>query len=392
LQRHYIHTTPRCNRGCHALLKMRLYIIAGEASGDLHGSNLAIALKKKHPGITLRGWGGDLMQAAGVTISKHYRELAFMGFVEVLLNLRTILKNFKLAQQDISEFQPDAILLIDYPGFNLRMAKWADKRGIPVYYYISPTVWAWKENRVEVIRKHVRRLFVILPFEKDFYAKHDIDVTYVGHPLLDAIDCLPAPELGIIDICRPQGKECIALLPGSRKQEISAMLPTMLRMQSRFPEYNFIIAGAPGIEPSYYEQFTQENPTSIVFGSTYDILRVARVGLVTSGTATLEAGLFRLPQVVCYVANAISFHIAKRLVRIRFISLVNLILKREAVSELIQSNFTEERLFEELYKLLNDSSRIEQMKQDYEELHTLIGGPGAADKIATELLKTLNHG
>ncbi|MFM7309206.1 MAG: lipid-A-disaccharide synthase [Flavobacteriales bacterium] len=371
---------------------MRIYIIAGEASGDLHGSHLALALKSKRPDISLRGWGGDLMKSAGVHLSKHYRELAFMGFVEVLLNIRTIIRNFKIVQADILDYKPDALLLIDYPGFNLRMAKWAKKKGIPVYYYISPTVWAWKENRVEVIRKYVRRLFVILPFEKDFYAQRGIEVSYVGHPLLDAIQHLPEPKAEIAEVCRPSNKECIVLLPGSRKQEIKAMLPVMLKMKSRFPDFEFVIAGAPGMDASYYEQFTQFNPTPVIFGATYDLLRIARAGLVTSGTATLEAGLFKLPQVVCYVANPISFFIAKRLVTIRYISLINLILSREAVAELIQNDFHEERLFQELNALLHNEERIQKMNSDYQELHGIIGGPGAADKISTELLKTIELG
>ena len=371
---------------------MRIYIIAGEASGDLHGSHLALSLKSKQPDIQLRGWGGDLMKNAGVELSKHYRELAFMGFVEVLMNLRTILKNFKIVQNDILAFKPDALLLIDYPGFNLRMAKWAKKYGIPVYYYISPTVWAWKENRIEIIRKYVRKLFVILPFEQEFYAKRGVEVSYVGHPLLDAIQQLSEPKTEIQELCRPHKKECIVLLPGSRKQEIKAMLPTMLKMKSRFPDYEFVVAGAPGLDISFYEQFTQHEPTPVIFGATYDLMRIARAGLVTSGTATLEAGLFKLPQVVCYVANPISFFIAKKLVSIRFISLINLILNREAVTELIQKEFREDRLFQELNMLLHNENRIQKMNDDYQELHGIIGGPGAADKISTELLKTIEVG
>lgn len=371
---------------------MRIYIIAGEASGDLHGSHVAMSLKSKKPSLQLRGWGGDLMKNAGVELSKHYRELAFMGFVEVLMNLRTILKNFKLVQKDILDFKPDALLLIDYPGFNLRIAKWAKKHGIPVYYYISPTVWAWKENRVEIIRRYVRKLFVILPFEKEFYAKRGLEVSYVGHPLLDAIQDLPEPKSEVKLLCRPHNKECIVLLPGSRKQEVKAMLPTMLKMKSRFPDYEFVVAGAPGLDAAFYEQFTRDEPTPVVFGATYDLLRIARAGLVTSGTATLEAGLFKLPQVVCYVANPISYFIAKRLVTIRFISLINLILNREAVAELIQQEFYEERLFQELNQLLHDEQRIQKMNDDYQELHSIIGGPGAADKISTELLKTIELG
>lgn len=369
---------------------MKLYIIAGEASGDLHGSNLIKALRQQNPDLDIRCWGGDMMESAGAKLVKHYRDLAFMGFAEVIMNLRTILRNISFCKNDIEAFQPDALILIDYPGFNMRIAEWAKKKGIRVFYYISPQIWAWKEGRVHKIKRDVSRMFVVLPFEKDFYAKHGMDVSFVGHPLLDVITKRESHP----DVFRRENalsdKPLIALLPGSRKQEISAMLPVMLSVQSHYPEYQFVVAGAPGQDISFYRSFEQLKDTPILFGKTYDLLQYASAGLVTSGTATLEAGLFQLPQVVCYKGNSISYHIAKRLVKIKYISLVNLILDEEAVCELIQDEMNERRVRQELDALLYDANRRSKMTMDYSRLHERLGGSGASERTATAMLKILS--
>jgi lipid-A-disaccharide synthase len=369
---------------------MKLYFISGEASGDLHASNLVRELVQRNPQLQLRGWGGDLMQGAGVNIVKHYRELAFMGFTEVLLNLRTIMRNFKACKADIEAYQPDALVLIDYPGFNLRMAKWAHARGIKVYYYISPTIWAWKENRVHTIKECVTKMYCVLPFEPAFYAKHDYQADFFGHPLLDEVEKFKAlPVSDFLSKNNLDERPIIALLPGSRKQEISTKLPLMLEAMKHFPDYQFVVAGAPGQEPEYYNQFVQTHQVKVIFMQTYQLLSAAKAGMVTSGTATLEAGLFKLPQVVCYIANPISYHIAKRLVNIKYISLVNLILGKEAVVELIQKDLTTERLVHEMKLLLEPGARREAMVSDYEKLHEILGGPGCSARIADSMLKSL---
>lgn len=371
--------------------KKRLYIIAGEASGDLHGGNLVKALKAKAP-LEIRGWGGDRMEAAGAHIVKHYRELAFMGFAEVILNIRTILRNFKICKADIEAFQPDALVLIDYPGFNLRMAEWAHQKGIKVYYYISPQIWAWKQGRVEKIKKYVDRMFCVLPFEKAFYARFDYQADFVGHPLLDELQQTKQDDdsgfrqrLGIGDA------PIIGLFPGSRKQEISTMLPVMLEAASHFPQHVCIIAGAPGQTADTYAPYLEGNSIKLVFGETYSIMRFARAGLVTSGTATLEAGLFRMPQAVCYRGNAISYAIARRLVKIKYISLVNLVLDRPAVNELIQHDMTAAKLRSTLANLLSDTPERRQLLSDYHELALALGGGGASERTANEVLKSLEQ-
>jgi lipid-A-disaccharide synthase len=369
---------------------LKLYIIAGEASGDLHGSNLIKALHTHQRDLEVRCWGGDLMEKAGATLVKHYRDLAFMGFAEVIMNLRTILRNISFCKEDIEAFQPEAIILIDYPGFNMRIAEWAKKKGIRVFYYISPQIWAWKEGRVHKIKRDVEKMFVVLPFEKEFYAKHQYDVNFVGHPLLDVIEKREfQPEVfrqnnGLNE------KPIIALLPGSRKQEISVMLPVMLHLRSHYPDHQFVVAGAPGQDISFYRSFEMLGNTTIIFGKTYDLLQYAEAGLVTSGTATLEAGLFQLPQVVCYKGNAISYHIAKRLVKIKYISLVNLILDEEVVLELIQDDMNQNAIKKELDQLLYNESRRQKMKSDYARLHARLGGPGASERTAIAMLKILS--
>lgn len=366
---------------------MRLYVIAGEASGDLHGSNLLKHIFKKNAKTTVKFWGGDEMTKVAGQPVKHIKELAFMGFVEVLMNLKTILSNLKFCKQDILNFKPDAILLIDYPGFNLRIAEWAKEQGIKVIYYVSPQIWAWKQNRVFKIKKVVDKMFVILPFEKDFYKKFDFEVEYVGHPLLDAIK-------NFRDINKPiegfdTDKKIIAVLPGSRKQEIKRKLPIMLKSIKNFNEYTFVIAGAPSLEPTFYDQFLGLENIKIVFGKTYDLLNVSTAALVTSGTATLETALFNVPEVVCYKGSLISYHIAKRLVKIKFISLVNLILDRESVKELIQNECNSKMVQEELTMILPGGRKREKILSDYEELSNKLGGGGASERIAQSLLDFL---
>lgn len=367
---------------------MRYYIIAGEASGDLHGSNLMKALKEKDTSAEFRFWGGDLM--ANVVEEKpvkHYRDLAFMGFVEVIKNLPTILKNLKFCKRDIQAYQPDVLILIDYPGFNLRIAKAAKKLGVKkVVYYISPQLWAWKEGRVEVIKKFVDEMLVILPFEQDFYKKHGIHVHFVGHPLLDAIAHLPEIDQ---EKFRKENhldaRPIIALLPGSRKQEVEKMLNMMLSVKSKFEDYQFVIAGAPSLPPSFYEQYNTEG-VHFVSNKTYDVLRCSEAALVTSGTATLETALLGIPQVVCYRGSAISYAIAKRLVKhIKYISLVNLIGDKEVVKELIQNDLNAENLVRELGFVLGE--KRDRILNDYAQLRMKLGGAGASQRAAEKIVE-----
>lgn len=365
---------------------MKYYIIAGEASGDLHGSNLMKALKKKDPGAEFRFWGGDLMAKQGGTLVKHYRDLAFMGFLEVAMNLRTILNNIKFCKEDISNNRPDVLVLVDYPGFNLRIARFAKELGIKVVYYISPQLWAWKEGRVEIIKKYVDEMMVILPFEEDFYKKHGVDSHFVGHPLLDAISTLK--DLSVENFKKENGlndKEIIALLPGSRKQEVEKMLAMMLSVRPYFKEYQFVIAGAPSLPKEFYQNYVDDN-VHFVSNKTYDLLRCSKAALVTSGTATLETALLNVPEVVCYRGSKISYAIAKRLVKnIKYISLVNLIMDREVVKELIQNNLNTNNLVDELKKILVTEKRFEVFR-DYELLREKLGGKGASENAAEVII------
>lgn len=371
---------------------MRYYIIAGEASGDLHGSNLIKALRRKDLGAEIHCWGGELMQQAGATLVKHYRDLAFMGFVEVLKNLRTIFRNLDFCKKDIEHYQPDTLILIDYPGFNLRIAAWAKAKGYKVIYYISPQVWAWKENRVKKMKQCIDLMLVIIPFEKDFFEKRwNWPVTYVGHPLMEAIAQYRANEASasLDSVLTQSAKPLVALLPGSRKQEILAKLPIMLEATIRFPEYQFVVAKAPGLEPGFYSELLApySNVASVV-NQTYALLSRAKGALVTSGTATLETALFKVPEVVCYKGSKISFAIAKRILKIKFISLVNLIMDREVVKELIQDELTANNLVSELNKLLNNPDKREQLERDYKLLHQKLSNEGtASDKAATTILE-----
>jgi lipid-A-disaccharide synthase len=357
---------------------MKYYIIAGEASGDLHASNLMKELKALDMKAEFRCWGGDLMKAQGADLVKHYRDLAFMGFTEVLMNLRTIFKNIDLCKKDILEYHPDVLILVDYPGFNLRIAEFAKEKGIKIFYYISPQVWAWKQSRVHKIKKIVDKMFVILPFEKEFYERFNYHVDFVGHPLLDAVadNAKKADELSL-----NTSKPIIALLPGSRKQEITTMLPLMLSMQKHYPDYEFVIAGAPSQTKEFYRSLTGDTKIQIVFNQTYSLLQKSTAALVTSGTATLETALFGVPEVVCYKGGAISYSIAKQLIKVKYISLVNLIMDKEIVKELIQIELNETNLKTELDKLLNETTRT-KMLSDYLELKTKLGGFGASKKTA----------
>lgn len=363
---------------------MKYYIIAGEASGDLHGSNLMKALLEKDVNAEFRYWGGDLMGHIGGTLVKHYKDLAFMGFIEVVMNLRTITKNLAFCKKDIEAFQPDHIIFIDYPGFNLRIAKWAKQKGFSTQYYISPQIWAWKENRIEAIKRDIDRMFVILPFEKDFYEKkHGYSVDFVGHPLIDSIaERQQVDEYQFRVDHELSDKPIIALLPGSRKQEIRKILSIMLSLVDDFEDYQFVIAGAPGQDPQFYDAFIHNKNVHFISNKTYDLLSVSYAALVTSGTATLETALFKIPQVVCYRGNWLSYQIGKRLVKhIKYISLVNLIMDKEVVTELIQNDFQTNILKRELERILDDYERT-KFFIDYYELEKKLGGKGASDKVA----------
>lgn len=362
---------------------MKYYIIAGEASGDLHGSNLIKALRKEDAHATIRFWGGDLMQKAGGTLVKHYKELAFMGFAEVLFNLKTILNNISFCKKDIEQFQPDVIIFIDYPGFNMRIAEWAKKKKIPTHYYISPQIWAWKENRIKNIKRDFDKLYVILPFEKDFYEKkHHFPVEFVGHPLIDAIhNRTKVNESNFRKEHHLDERPIIALLPGSRKQEISKLLHEMLAIVNDFPNYQFVIAGAPGQDYVFYKQFLTNKDVHFISNKTYDLLSVARAALVTSGTATLETALFKVPEVVCYKGNWFSYQIAKRIITLKYISLVNLIMDEEVVTELIQNDCNSKKIKSELTKILDEKHR-KILIEKYNLLEEKLGGEGASEKVA----------
>ncbi len=367
---------------------MRYYIIAGEASGDLHGSNLIKALRKENPSADVRAWGGDLMQTAGCTLAKHYRELAFMGFIEVVKNLPTILRNIRVCKADILDYQPDVLILIDYPGFNLRIATWAKVQGIGVFYYISPQIWAWKERRVELIKKVVDKMFVILPFEKDFYKKHDFEVDFVGHPLLDAVANFKKED-NFLTQNNLQERPIIALLPGSRKQEIHKILSLMLEVIPDFEAYQFVIAGAPSMSDSVYAPFMQKVKNVVmVRNQTYQLLAHADAAIVTSGTATLETALFDVPQVVVYKGSAISYAIAKQLVKLKYISLPNLIADKAIVTELIQGDCTRANISFYLSNLLKNPSEI---KTNYANLRSLLGTSGTSERLVKLIIKYLNE-
>ena len=370
---------------------MRYYIIAGEASGDLHASNLMAEIKRKDSKAEFRAWGGDLMQKQGAELVKHYRHMAYMGFVEVAVNLRKVLGNIALCKKDLEAYRPDAVILVDYPGFNLRIAKFAHEKGFKVFYYISPQVWAWKRRRVKKIKKTVDKMLVILPFEEEFYKKYGVDVTYVGNPLLDELAKFGTCNRSIFLRRNSLGekREIIALLPGSRKQEVKRTLGVMLKVIPYFPEYQFVIAGVSSIETSLYKKLIGRKDVFLVENQTYELLQNASAAVVTSGTATLETALLSVPEVVCYKANGFSYQIAKRLIKVKYISLVNLVMGEEVVKELIQSDFTTENVVEELNRLLHDGKRQRKLLEDYDELQDRLGNAGASAMAAEVICKAL---
>jgi lipid-A-disaccharide synthase len=361
---------------------MKYYLIAGEASGDLHASNLLKELKKLDSNLHCRCWGGDKMEKEGAELVKHYRDLAFMGFIEVVANLPTILKNISFCKTDILQYQPDVIVLIDYPGFNLRIAKWAKQQGFKVIYYISPQIWAWKENRIHAIKKYIDKMLVILPFEKSFYEKWNYEVEYVGHPLVEVISRFQNEQQST-SLIPHSDKPIVALLPGSRKQEIAQKLPVMLEVSKQFSEHVFIVAKAPGMDESFYQQLLEGYPeVKSISGKTYNLLSIASAALVTSGTATLETALFGVPEIICYKGSKISFWIAKKLVKIKYIGLVNLIMGKEVVKELIQDEFNTVNAVKELRLLLEDKNKQSQVKNDCQELKALLSKEGNASQRA----------
>ncbi len=365
---------------------MKFYIITGEASGDMYGAKLITELKQKMPEASFRCWGGDLMQQAGGTIVKHYRELAFMGFFEVVANLRTILSNLNACKKDILEYKPDAIILIDYPGFNLRIAEFAHQNNIKVCYYIAPQIWAWKESRIKKIKKNIDRLFVILPFEKEFYTKHNYTAYFFGHPLLDIFEDKKSNKLEFISKNKLSEKPIIAMLPGSRKQELIRMLPIMLSVMQHYPDYQFVIGGTHALPKELYDAYITGYNIPVLFNQTYDLLQHSHAAIVKSGTSTLETALFETPQVVCYTANKISYHIAKRLVKIKYISLPNLIMDKQVIKELIQNDFTAENLKIELDKIIHDLDYRKNMINEYKAMKNKLGNTGATERIAGEIV------
>jgi lipid-A-disaccharide synthase len=372
---------------------MRYYVIAGEASGDLHASRLIRAIKQNDADTSIRAWGGDLMENEGVVLVKHYKDLAFMGFTEVLLNLRTILSNMKFCKKDMLEFKPDVVIFVDYPGFNIPMATFAKKNGLKTAYYISPQIWAWKEKRVHTIKKVVDKMMVILPFEKDFYKKWNYEVEYVGHPLIEIIDGFRnssnvekiKKEIGLIE-----HKKVVALLPGSRIQEIKKKLPVMLEATREFPDLLFILAQATSLSDDLIKQYTRDYPNvRVIKNQTYELLSIADAALVTSGTATLETALFNVPEVVCYKGSPISYQIGKRLIKVPFIALVNLIMGKKVVQELIQDELTSMNIKKELQKILYPGPERESMIKDFNNLHSLLSAGGSASYKAAEVIKKL---
>ena len=377
---------------------MKYYLIVGEASGDLHASHLMTALKAEDPQAEFRFFGGDLMAAVGGTLVKHYKELAYMGFIPVLLHLRTIFANMKRCKEDIAAWQPDVLILVDYPGFNLNIAKFVHARTqIPVFYYISPKIWAWKQYRIKDFRRYVDRMFCILPFETEFFRKLDYSVDYVGNPSVDSVaqykeKQATRPDTFVADEGLPD-KPILALLAGSRRQEIKDNLPTMLEVAAAYPDYQPVIAGAPGLEPEYYKQYIGNHPAKIVFGKTYDLLQHSRAALVTSGTATLETSLFRVPQVVCYyvVAGPLASFIFRNFFHTKYISLVNLIAGREVVQELFGARFSYQQIHDELGKILHDTAYRQQMLDGYDEIIQMLGKPGASQRTAELIYQSLKH-
>jgi lipid-A-disaccharide synthase len=387
---------------------LKYYIISGEASGDLHASNLIRELRKLDPSADFRCWGGDLVKQQGAELVKHYKETSYMGFLEVLTHLPSIFKNLSFCKKDLIQYNPDALILVDYPGFNLRIAEFAkiklqplnSKSYLPAgrlqtFYYISPQIWAWKQSRVHQIKRNIDKMITILPFEKDFYKKYDYNVEFVGHPLLDHINNYTKNQHSAPGI-KQSTLPIIALLPGSRKQEISKMLSLMLKVIPLYPDYHFVIAAAPSISPEFYESFTKKLSTynlrlTTVYNQTYELLAVSHAAIVTSGTATLETALFNVPEVVCYKGSYFSYLIARSFVKVKYISLVNLILNRKIVTELIQNDLTVENLKTELDKIINDNENRKKMLEEFTLLKTLLGSSGASAKTAKLIYSSLTN-
>jgi lipid-A-disaccharide synthase len=368
---------------------MKAYIIAGEASGDLHAANLLRAMLVQSPTLECRAWGGDLLREAGADLRKHYRELAFMGFVEVVANLRTILRNVDFCKSELLDYQPDVVILVDYPGFNLRIAKWLRqsahrfRKPPKIVYYISPQIWAWHQSRVHAIKRDVDQMIVILPFEVDFYRQHGMEVYFPGHPLLDVIPTVEMPATPPSTALRPT----IGLLPGSRRQEVSKILPMMLSVVPKFPDYQFVVAGSNALpEDVYRTHLADYQEVELVMGRTYEVLKGAQAALVKSGTSTLETALWGVPQVVCYKGNPISYAIARRVVQVKYISLVNLIADAPLVEELIQDDLNPVRLEQALWRVL-EPDRVAALKAQYRDLRLLLGGSGASARAAQAILK-----
>ncbi|HPX04627.1 MAG TPA: lipid-A-disaccharide synthase [Tenuifilaceae bacterium] len=374
---------------------MKYYIVAGEASGDLHASNLMRGIKASDPQAEFRYFGGDLMAAQGGTLTKHYRDMAFMGFVEVLMNLKSISANMNLCKADILDFKPDAVILVDYPGFNLRIAQFAKEQGFKVFYYIAPKVWAWKEGRVKKLKQYVDKLFIIFPFEIPYFEKHGVTAEFYGNPLLDAIELRTDLDKSFAEFVESNGlssKPIIALVAGSRKQEIKHNLPVMLSMVKHFPDYQFVIAGAPSLTLDVYKPYLTDSRVSLIYNQTYPLFKHSTIALVTSGTATLESALLNTPEVVCYKGSLISVLIAWIVIKVKYISLVNLIMDREAVVELTQFELNEHRLRDEVSRLLPGSRHRETMLDDFKKLQKMLGGSGASQRVGSAIVSEISNG
>lgn len=374
---------------------MKYYIVAGEASGDLHASNLMRGIKASDPQAEFRYFGGDLMAAQGGTLTKHYRDMAFMGFVEVLMNIKSISANMNLCKADILDFKPDAVILVDYPGFNLRIAQFAKEQGFKVFYYIAPKVWAWKEGRVKKLKQYVDKLFIIFPFEIPYFEKHGVTAEFYGNPLLDAIELRTDLDKSFAEFVESNGlssKPIIALVAGSRKQEIKHNLPVMLIMVKHFPDYQFVIAGAPSLTLDVYKPYLTDSRVSLIYNQTYPLFKHSTIALVTSGTATLESALLNTPEVVCYKGSLISVLIAWIVIKVKYISLVNLIMDREAVVELTQFELNEHRLRDEVSRLLPGSRHRETMLDDFKKLQKMLGGSGASQRVGSAIVSEISNG
>jgi lipid-A-disaccharide synthase len=373
---------------------MKYFIIAGEPSGDLHGSNLLRNLITVDPDADISCWGGDMMKEAGGTLLKHYRETAFMGVWEVLINIRKVKANFTECRSQIDTIRPDVVILIDYPGFNLRIAKYVKNLGIRVFYYISPKFWAWNEGRVEKIKKYVDRLYIIFPFEKAFFKKHGYDAIYLGNPLIDQVESWHRDTGDRKTIMNSLGlgeKPVIALLAGSRLQEVKKVLPVMVSVASSLPDYQFVVAGMEHLSENIYRDIIGSLPVAVIYRRTYDLLAVAEAALVTSGTATLEAALFDVPQIVCYKTSALTYHISKMVIKVRFISLVNLIMDREMVRELIQADLNQMTLCRELQGIIRTGHKHDIIRADYKQLCRILGDSGASARIASDMVDNLKN-